>query len=414
MNHDTYGYRVVIWNSIDEVDLHGWNSVRNAADLYTDPRLLRAIENSMSHVARFRYALIRDAGDRPVAITPLCVFAAASAALANNPLIVALNGLLDKIAPFLLRYRMLFCGFPFSGAQNHLRIAPGADLPMVLRVLDDQLHKLARDEHAKYIVIKEFDPAMAARLHDLTSLGYKLAPGLNNNILEVPPSNDGDYLMSISKKRRHEIRRYARRMEAQNLRLITTSDTETIERLLTDDVHRLYLNVVERSSTIFEVMPLGFFREIARNLPDHSEFMFCLDEDDRVQSFACSLHFGECYQYLYLGLNYEANARGEIYFNMMFRMVEDAIRRRKRIILVGQNSDECKHQKLETFQVPRSCYIKGVDGVSRWALRIFFHLLFPPRPLVYPRRDKPATVPVDDGQNVTPQRTAVDEEIVEV
>ncbi|MDA0835976.1 MAG: GNAT family N-acetyltransferase [Planctomycetota bacterium] len=108
-------------------------------------------------------------------------------------------------------------------------------------------------------------------------------------------------------------------------------------------------------------------------------------EQDEVHAFSCSLHFGSVYHYLFCGIDYEQNRKGEFYFNMMYHMVEDAIRQGKSTACVGQNADECKHQKLGTHQVPRVFYIKGANWLSRTSLNLFGKLLFPERTLVYPR-----------------------------
>ncbi|MDA0835362.1 MAG: peptidogalycan biosysnthesis protein, partial [Planctomycetota bacterium] len=278
MNRYAMDYRIDLYETIDDIDLIAWNSVRDAEDLYTDPRLMRAVEQSMSSVARFRYLLIRDSRNRPVAITPLCTYTIDGTVLATNRRFLNAAAFFRRFAPFLTRYRMLLCGLPFSGAQNHLRISAEVDPGEILSVLDRELSRIARHDRAQYFVIKEFDPESDHDVQGLTQLGYHQADSLPSNEMVIGHTDYDEYLKDLTKHRRHEIRRYARKLSAAGLRLITTSDTATIENLLTDDVYRLYLAVVEKSSTVFEILPLEFFKELTRQLPENCEFMFCLDE----------------------------------------------------------------------------------------------------------------------------------------
>ncbi|MFN0197884.1 MAG: GNAT family N-acetyltransferase [Planctomycetaceae bacterium] len=392
------GYIIDLWNTIDAVDLAAWNFVREPDDLYNDPRLLKTVEVSMSPNVKFRYLLIRDADQVPVAIAPLFTYAVDGAVLIQHEFLSRICRGLRKIAPFVLRNRTLICGMPFSGAQSHLRIRPEADVAAVLEVFDRQLGVLAKEDRAKYISVKEFGAAESANLSAMENLGYDKADSLPMNVMSIPYDNYNDYLSELPKNKRHEIRRLSRKLQGENLRLVTTSDPDTISRLYTDEVHQLYLAVVARSQTVFEILPAQFFRELARRLPEHCEFTFCLDRQDKVYGFSASLLFGSTYQYMYCGIDYEANPKADIYFNLMNRMVEDAIRQKKTFALVGQNADECKRQKLGTHQESRHFFIKGTRFSTRLILKYFSNILFPARPLSYLPKLEPVPVRADVAQ----------------
>ena len=62
-----------------------------------------------------------------------------------------------------------------------------------------------------------------------------------------------------------------------------------------------------------------------------------------------------------------------------------------RRIYVGQTSDDFKHQKLSTYQVPLTLYVKGRQWVARGLLASGFRWFFPPRPMKYPALEQPIT-----------------------
>jgi predicted N-acyltransferase len=151
----------------------------------------------------------------------------------------------------------------------------------------------------------------------------------------------------------------------------------------TDDVHALYEAVLAKASVRFERLPAEFFRELARQLPDRTEFTF-LYRGERVVAFAACLFSDEIFNQMFVGIDYSLNAEYDLYFNVFFEAVGGAFRRGARLIRIGQTADDCKHQRFTAYQLPLTVYAKGYDWITKTALSVAFPRFFPERPLRFP------------------------------
>jgi predicted N-acyltransferase len=389
-------YQAQIWRTAGEIDLTAWDCLRDRHDLFMDVRLLQAVEQSMARDADFRYVLFRDRTGAPAASACLCTYSVDSTVLAEEGLMRRIGLALKRVSPALVRYKVLFCGMPFSGGQSHVRFADGVDHRQIVSSLDAILSKVAREDGAKCIVWKEFQDAELPALATMIELRYRRADSLPMNQFRVQHADFDSYLASLHNKKRYEIRKSQKKFEAGGLRMITTSDSVEIDRLFTADVHRMYAAVVARSDTKFEFLPPEFFREMVRKLPDHCEMCFAL-EGDKVRGFGLCLHTEREYHPLFLGVDYEQNRDFDLYFNLMYRSLVDAMRNRSALVLLGQNADQCKTIKLGSHQTARHFYVRGVGFVMESVVRLLFNQLFPPRPL---------TAPVSEPEPARPAKSA--------
>lgn len=369
-----------IWCSVAEIDVAAWEQVRTPTDLFLDLRLLRAVESSMSGTCRFRYVLYRDGAGDPVAIAVLSSFTIDIGVLADDDWSRWALGLCRRVSRWLVDYRIAFCGLPLSACQSSLRFAVGADTTAILQQLDRTLRKLARENRASIIVLKEFADDELPPLQALEPLGYRKADSLPTHVLLLASSTFDDYLQNVGKKKRHHIRQSMKKFAESGVQLITTSDLATIERHFTAETHRLYEAVLGNSKTQLEHLPREFFLEMARQLPGCCEFQFALD-GDRVLAFCISLRCGHEYRPLFVGFDYERNREIDLYFNLLFRTVADAAEQGAAVVELGQNSDYFKRTKLGCVQARRAIYVRGANSLMNGVIGLLFKQLFPARPL---------------------------------
>ncbi len=374
-----------IFDSVSQIDVEAWDHVRDSADIFMDPRLLQALETSMAATSQFRYVLYRDQNGTPTAIAVLCTFVIDIRVLANDAWSRWILGQLGKLSRKLVDYRIVFCGLPLSACQSSLRFAPGADSAAVLAMLDRALSRIAKQDRASVIVLKEFADEELPALKPLEALGYRQADSLPTHLVMLKSSTFEGYLKDVGLKKRHRIRQSMVKFSESGIEFITTSDLATIERLFTPETHRLYEAVLSKSETQFEHLPAAFFLETARQLPDCCEFQFALDKD-RVVGFCISLLAGQTYHPMLIGLDYNISRDVGLYFNLAFRAIADAANAGATMVEVGQNSEEFKHTRLGAIQSRRSIYVRGGSATMNWVIGMLFQQLFPRHPLLSERQ----------------------------
>jgi hypothetical protein len=351
-------YRVRVVEGAAELPIADWSRVREVAGtVFMDPRFLTTVERAFRGQGRFLHALVYDESGRPQAWASICSFPVDVVTLAG-PGSQSVVGGVRAVLPRLGLLRTLFVGLPVSLGQSHLAISADADLDAVVAALDTALEGIAARERAWLVVWKEFDPVGAARLDpSLFARGYRRAESPVMHELEARFANFPDYCAAL-----------------------TSHYAEQIRRVYTPDVHRLYEAVVARSTVKLEVLPIEFFRELARQFPDLVSLTAVYDRD-RVVAFNWAMMDGRVHHYLFCGLDYAVARDADLYFNLMYGQLDEALRRGPARIEVGQTADAFK-ARLGCRPTPRYFYVKPRRLATRVALRHGFRFFFPARPPV--------------------------------
>lgn len=368
--------RLRVVGGVADLSRDDWSKVRDVdASVFADPRFLTAVERAFPQV-RCRHAIVYDASARPCAWASLSSLTVDLATLAGR----AARAFVDRLRivfPAFGRLRTVFVGLPVSLGQSHLVIAPDADVEEVLGALDHLCGEIAAREGAWLVVWKEFDAAAAARLEPLRARGYVRAESPPMHEMPARFADFGEYRRALTSHYRADVRRSERKFAASGLRVAHLRDAEAIGRIYTPDVHRLYEAVVARSAVKLELLPVEFFQQLVRRFPGRVSLTTVCD-GERVVAFNWGLLDGRVHRFLFCGIDYGRHD-ADLYFNLMYHQLDDALRLGPERIDVGQTADQFK-ARLGCRARPRYLYVKPCHRLTRAALRNAFSLLFPPRP----------------------------------
>lgn len=369
--------RLRVVGSVADLSRDDWSKVRDVdASVFADPRFLAAVERAFPQ-ARCRHAIVYDGTARPCAWASLSSFTVDVATLAGR----ASRAFVDRLRavfPTFGRLRTVFVGLPVSLGQSHLAVAPDADVDEVLGALDHLCREIAARDQAWLIVWKEFDDAGAARLEPLRARGYERAETPAMHELSARFADFGEYRRALKSHYRADVRRSERKFEASGLRVAHLHDAEAIARIYTPAVHRLYEAVVARSAVKLELLPVEFFQQLVRRFPGRVSLTTICD-GDRIVAFNWGLLDGRVHRFLFCGMDYTRHD-ADLYFNLMYHQLDDALRLGPERIDVGQTADQFK-ARLGCRASPRHVYVKACHRLTHAALQHGFSLLFPPRPL---------------------------------
>jgi predicted N-acyltransferase len=365
-------YRCEIFRSIEEVDREEWNQLRrDDDDLYMDPRFIRAVENSMSGDTAFQHVLLRDARGRPTASACLSSYLVDFTLFAGKGM-----KWLARAARRLVTAKVLFCGLPVSAGQSNVRMAPHADAPRVLRMLDELARDFATQHKAPVVVFKEFGAEQCPVLGELALLGYRNADSLPMNHVRIRCNSFDEFCSQLRSHKRYTIQRSRKKFGASGLRVLQLTGADGAAAMYTDEVHRLYDAVLDRATVKLERLPAAFFRELACQLPENTVFTFVLD-GRRVAGFAASAFMGDSYHQMFIGFDYELNPQTDLYFNLFYNALDYGLRHRFKHFYFGQTSDTFKSQKLGCTQQPLTLYVKALRPAARLILWLGFDTIFP-------------------------------------
>jgi len=384
-------YKTTVVEQATDVDAAAWREICEFANNpFLDLRFLKAVESSFAAEARFWYATFHDDGGRAVACACFSQYLVDGALMAP-PAFQGLVGAVRRAWPGFFKYKILLCGVPVSTCGNQLGVLPEADSGRLVAALDALAHDLARQSGCGLISFKEFPPTEAERIASLTARGFLPARSVVAYHLPGEFGSFEGYVASRSKRTRANIRRHFRKFEEGGLTCEQLRGGDDVERLFTDDVHHLYLNVLNRAHVKFERIPADFFRQVARQLPDESRFTF-IRENDRIVAFCCGVESRGAHTMLFCGLDYSLNARTDLYFNTIYRGLAAGLARGVGIVNIGASADEFK-QHMGCVGEPLSIFVKAVGTIRQFLFKQVFGLLFDTSPA--PSVARPVEIPAE-------------------
>jgi len=371
-------YALSVADSIDERAADEWHAACGGrADAVMDPRFLRTVEKALSAEAVFANVVFRDKAGKAAGAAFLSLFSIDGLLLAAERWRKAVVRL-RRLWPNFLKVRVLFCGSPVSTGESHLRIAPDADHHALLRQLDGLLVRMARRQRTHFIVFKEFAPRETVHTDALRALGYVRADSLPMNYFPARFRDFDHACASVRSRYRNQILRSRKRFERSGLRVLHLRGGAGIDKLYTEDVHALYLAVLQHAEVKLECLPAEFFRELARQFPEEAVFtLIC--QGERVVAFMCGVLHQNAYLNLFCGFDYQRNEETDLYFNLMYEDLDFALRQKVAAIHVGQTANDFK-SRLGCYLEPRFIYVKTRGLGLQPLLRAASPYLFPPAP----------------------------------
>jgi predicted N-acyltransferase len=399
---------IVTRRSIRDVDARDWRTVcGDRGDLLMHPSFLSAAEAGMgtgtagarsSGVStEFWYLLAYDEG-LPVGAACVTEYPLDTMVFAS-PLAHRVVGVVRRVLPRYLKFRVTWCGLPISTAGSNLRVAPDADANRVVSALNEAVEAISRERKTWLIVYKELDATEAKRASALEQSGYVRAESLPMNRI-VNRFDDFDAMLGAMRSHyRYKIAKSRKKLAASGAIVRRIVGRDAIEAVYTPQLHTMYERVTCRSEHRLEVLPREFFLELAERFPTEL-ILTTIEHDSRVIAFAWSLRLGSVYRNLFVGIDDEENAESDAYFNLMVEDIAHALSEPVDEIWVGQTADDFK-SRLGCSSDPRYLFIKLTNGFLSW----WFHkmqgtfLTPPPAP---PQRE----VFRDETPAETPARTA--------
>ena len=271
-----------------------------------DHRFYEIVEQTLENAFEHRYLVLADAAGEVRAIQP--VFFVQQNLVEGIPALHAAVEGVRRLFPKFLTMRVLMVGC--AAGEGHLGFYRAGDEEWTANALHGSLTTYARRAKASLVVLKDFSSAYRSTLRSFTAKGYARVPSMPMTRLRLQFRDFDDYLNSLSKATRKDLRRKFRK--AERAQPITCEVVTDITRDV-DEIYRLYLQVHERSALKFERLTKDFFLSLGQSMPDRTRF-FVWRQNGRIVAFSlCLVHNRTIYDE-YLGLDYGVALDLHLYF----------------------------------------------------------------------------------------------------
>lgn len=353
------GLEVKILRKIEEVPAEDWNKVfPNVLESYA---LFKTLDESNFGQFTFYYIMVYDR-KMPVGATACFLTDYSLDTSIRGPLKRITNSIKRRM-PNIFSIKALVCGSPVG--QGRIGIAGHTDgvINAILRCMED----IARKNRAAITAFKDFDKTYMEILGPLQKDGFHRFDGLPVSELNVRFEDFEEYLKTLSSATRYDLRRKFKKVDNH-----VTVDLEIRERLedgMLQDVYRLYLDIVAKHDMGFELIPVDFFKNISKNMPDNAKF-FLWRVDGKLAAFLFCLVSEDLLIDFYVGFDYSIAYKYHLYFIKFRDVLNWCIRHRITKYEMGTTGYEPKRRLNFDFE-PLYIYAK----LRNRMLRPIFNLI---------------------------------------
>jgi predicted N-acyltransferase len=357
------------FSSIHEIPESVWDGLLDDDHPYHAHRLIRAVEDARVEDSRFWALMIYD-GERPVGSAMLSAFTV-SLDLFLGRRMQQLAAFVRRWLPRFLRVDVLVCGLPASFGQKNLVVSDAAQLELLVREMED----IARDAGLRFLCLKEFKAHELPRIEHLEDLGFFLGHSIPYMSMEIRWGSFDEYLASL----RHSYRRHILHSLAKKPRLVHGGP----EVVSPARFHELYCNVMQRAETRLETLDEAFFQRLWVELGPELQIIAAVDGDE-ILGAALLVRSGATMNFMLAGLPPAPRTPHDVYFNLLYAIVDQAIRQGCRRLNLGQTATWGK-QQIGGQPEDEFLFFKAANPVMHVVLRSMRGILFPRLRLPSPR-----------------------------
>lgn len=359
------GLKVKIFRKMEEISPEEWNSV--FPDVLESHSFFKTLDESGFEQFSFYYILVYE-GDTPVGATACFRM--------DYPLDTTAGGALKnvfsaakKFLPHAFNLKVLICGLPIS--QGRFGIA--SDNPQrVVHAIIEAMEQIAREEKVAIIAFKDFGMEQVPLLDPLQRRGFHKFESLPSTKLDIGFGNFEEYLKTLSKATRYDLRRKFKKVE--QLAKIEMEVTDELDGTL-DQVYELYSQTKAKGDIQFENVPKEFFSRLSKNMPGKVKY-FLWRLDQRLVAFVVGLVSKDFFLDYYIGLDYSVAYDYHLYFLRFRDMMNWCLENKIKTYEMGTSSYEPK-KRLGFELIPLFVYFKHRHPLINPLFKILTALLKP-------------------------------------
>ena len=356
---------VNVSSSVREIDPKEWRAVFSSAP--EEYFLFKTMEETLREQFKFCYISLYE-NSRIVCLAP-CFITDYALDTSLGSFLKTWASRVKKLFPHLFTVRVLICGSPIDAGRIGTSNPPHPD---TVNILAGTLHSIGRQEHIRLLAFKDFPKHQAALFEPLQGRGFHKVPSYPACSLDVRFRSFEEYLASFSSATRKDLKRKFKKVDGQiHLEMEVGSGPGN----LLDQIHRLYLNTLEKSDAPFERITKKFFERIAIDMPEETKY-FLWRIDGRLVAFDLCLVSGSTLADKYIGMDYEAAYQYHLYYVTFRDVLSWCIQNGIRTYSTGTLNYDPKKRLDFTF-VPQDLYFKHMNRAMNFLLGPLSGLLKP-------------------------------------
>jgi predicted N-acyltransferase len=358
-----------IYSSITDIEEKNWNSIIGRNGILRSYRFLLTVEKSNINDCKYYYPVVYD-NDKIAAHA--CVYSI------TTDLDTLSSNITKKIILFVrllwknfLKIKFLECGSPIA-IGNLISFSDDIDKEKALNLLVDCIETLAKINDIGVILIRDFYENDINFFNHLIGRKYKRVNNLPDTILNIKWVTFNQYL--------HDIKSYFRSKIIKKIKIANNNNLifEIHDNFshIADQLQILWYNVYNNAKEYKrEILTKEFFINLETYLNGKAKVILS-KKDSKIVGFALILVDDDSLRFMYSGIDYNVNREYSVYFNSIYRVINQAIVEGKKDIDAGISTYLPKIE-IGAEMVNLYMYMKHTNILLNPIITNLFNLLTP-------------------------------------
>jgi predicted N-acyltransferase len=307
-----------VYYSLADIPADTWDTLAcNGSCLY-DRAYLQVMEEAKLNDFQFRYVIITNAMDTPIALAIIYTITTDAAIFAPPGLRKVLSSI-RKLIPSFFKFHLLECGSPINLHSPPFVAIDKALHKSIITELNNLLTKIAREKGQFFVVLRDFEAPDWDLKNHVSESGFHWVPALPNSYLDLTWQTMDDYLSAMRSPYRYHLLKHVRTQRAAGLWYELRDDFAD----MADILHAQYMQIYRKADECQrEILNPIFYREVSQRMGSRSKVILFF-QGDKVIGHALLMLDGSLLRTMYYGRT--DPTKDGFYHLMLFATVETAI-----------------------------------------------------------------------------------------
>ena len=352
-----------VTGKIEDIPQEEWDHVfPNVLEGYN---FFKSLDESKFEQFSFYYIMVYD-GDVAVGAAP-CFSLKYSLDTSMSGALRRVFNFIKKSFPDFLSVKALACGVPMG--QGCIGMAGnGKD---IIGAILKKMEEIARHEKAQLIAFKDFPYSYSNAFSILDDNGFFKVDSLPYAEMNITFKDFDGYLNMLSGASRYDLRRKFKKVDSSVK--IKMEIADKLDEDILVEMYELYVQIISKHEMTFEIVPMAFFRNMARNMPGETKF-FLWRIEGKLAAFLFALRSGDIFIDYYLGLDYALAHKYHLFFIKFRDVMKWCIENKIKKYEIGVSGYEPKRRLGFDF-VPLYIYAKHRSRLMNPIFKILAHFL---------------------------------------
>lgn len=366
-------FSFAVYDSISMVNHNHWNQIVADKDEFLQFPYLSTLENTPPSNMRFHYALIYK-NKIPVAAAYFQVLDFTPENFGN----ILINEEKERCILNIRKYitsqliknadkfnmRLLICGNACISGEHGFVYTNDVNPVDAFDALADVIYRISRSEKLRgniaAVLVKDFYKSSVKYAKELEEFKYHDFLVEPNMILKMESNWNSfdDYLNAMNKKYRNRAKSIIKKGNGFERKLLSVEEIISNKTI----IHQLYSNVLFKASFRLATMPPDYFSELKSKLKEDFQITgYFLNK--KMVGFKSSFILKKEIEAHYVGFDYSLNKEYELYQNILYDYVKEAISYNKSQLNLGRTASEIK-SNIGAKAYELTCYARHRNPLS--------------------------------------------------